>query len=115
MRRQLVLGALPVALLGFVVGYVRMIGAERRAKRSGGSPSRPRVWWWTFGLGLVGLLGGAVIALLSGLADGSHDLAASAMTGTIFLAPGLLVGLAVGIGRWLASRTIWRGRAKGLS
>lgn len=115
MRRQIVLGMLPVAVLGFVVAYVRMVVGERRAKRSGGSPSRPRVWAWTFALGILGLVVGALVALLSGMANGSDDLARSAMTGTFFFAPGLVVGLCVGLGRWLGSRTVWRGRAKGLS
>lgn len=114
MRRQIILTALPLGLVALVVAYVRMVAGERRVRRAGGAPTRPRAWRHVAIFGVAGLAIGAFVAWLSGLANHSDDLVASAVTGTFMLVPGLALGLGVGAGRWLGSRTVWRGRAKGL-
>ncbi|WP_409485349.1 hypothetical protein [Arsenicicoccus dermatophilus] len=111
-NRTILLLLLPgmLAAAGLAAGWLRP--RERAARLAGRPPGRPHVWALTLLGALLGLLVGVAVGTLGGMADHHRDLGADAMDGTFLLVPGMLMGLAAGIGRWAVVRAERRRRVR---
>lgn len=110
MRSQtLALLLLPVLVLVVLSAGLHAGSAERRRITSGRRRGRAHVWGCTVAGAVVGLIGGAAVGALSGVVN-HQDVAHAAVGGTYFMVPGMLLGLAAGITRWLVIRAARRRR-----